>query len=210
MGSSVSIDSLIDVVDEEEPQVSRQAAQALLELGPGARAVLEASRSPYAVEALALDAIRGGADDRPRAPLAGSFLGTVVTVAGWFFIVYSIAINVSFLILTLLAMLDFASYRRKVQFAAYDESFAEPLARGVSVLMPAYNEELTIVASVQAMTSLRYPDFEVIVIDDGSKDDTVRDDGRGLRHGRVPAGPGADGGHQGRGAAPATSAPAAR
>lgn len=100
--------------------------------------------------------------------------GTVVTVLGWFFIGYSVAINLSFVVLTLLAMIDFASYRRKVQFAAYDESFAEPLARGISVLMPAYNEELTIVASVQAMTSLRYPDFEVIVIDDGSRDDTVR------------------------------------
>ncbi len=106
--------------------------------------------------------------------LSGGWVGTLLQVMGWFFIAYSVAINVSFIILTLLAMLDFASYRRKIQFAAYDESFAEPLARGVTVLMPAYNEELTIVASVQAMTSLRYPDFEVVVIDDGSKDDTVR------------------------------------
>ena len=106
--------------------------------------------------------------------LSGGWVGTLLQVMGWFFIAYSVAINVSFIGLTLLAMLDFASYRRKIQFAAYDESFAEPLARGVTVLMPAYNEELTIVASVQAMTSLRYPDFEVVVIDDGSKDDTVR------------------------------------
>lgn len=106
--------------------------------------------------------------------LSGGWVGALLQVMGWFFIAYSVAINASFIVLTLLAMLDFASYRRKIQFAAYDESFAEPLARGVTVLMPAYNEELTIVASVQAMTSLRYPDFEVVVIDDGSKDATVR------------------------------------
>lgn len=58
IGSSVAIDSLRDVVDEEEPQVSRQAALALLELGPGARSLLEASRSPYAGEALELEKIR--------------------------------------------------------------------------------------------------------------------------------------------------------
>ncbi|SDT14117.1 Glycosyltransferase, catalytic subunit of cellulose synthase and poly-beta-1,6-N-acetylglucosamine synthase [Nocardioides scoriae] len=98
---------------------------------------------------------------------------TLLWLLGWFFIAYSVAINASFIVLSLLAMGDFAAYRRKVRFAAYDESFAEPLARGVSVLMPAYDEELTIVASVQAMTSLRYPDFEVIVIDDGSRDSTV-------------------------------------
>ncbi len=100
-------------------------------------------------------------------------MSLLLTVLGWFFIAYSVAINLSFVVLTVLAMLDFVRYRRRLQFAAYDESFAEPLARGVTVLMPAYNEELTIVASVEAMTSLRYPDFEVVVIDDGSKDSTV-------------------------------------
>lgn len=59
VGSPESVQSLIEVVDEEEPQVSRQAAQALLELGPEARTLLEASTSPYAVEAVALQAIRG-------------------------------------------------------------------------------------------------------------------------------------------------------
>lgn len=97
----------------------------------------------------------------------------VIEAMAWFFIAYSVLINTSFLLLTVLAVTDFARYRRRVEFAGYDETFGEPLARGVSVLMPAYNESATIVASVQAMTAMRYPDFEVVVIDDGSKDDTV-------------------------------------
>lgn len=92
---------------------------------------------------------------------------------GIFFIIYSVAINTSFAILTCLAVAAYNSHHRRIGFAAYDESFADPLARGISVLMPAYNESATIVTSVNAMMSLRYPDFEVIVIDDGSKDDTV-------------------------------------
>jgi poly-beta-1,6-N-acetyl-D-glucosamine synthase len=43
----------------------------------------------------------------------------------------------------------------------------------VSVLVPAHNEEAVIVRSVRAMLALDYPDFEVIVIDDGSTDDTA-------------------------------------
>ena len=93
--------------------------------------------------------------------------------AGIGFAVYSVLINASFLVLTGLALADLLAYRRRVDFAGYDEWFQDPHTRGVSVLMPAYNESATIVQSVQAMTSLRYPDFEVVVIDDGSKDDTV-------------------------------------
>ncbi|HET9860748.1 MAG TPA: glycosyltransferase [Nocardioidaceae bacterium] len=103
-------------------------------------------------------------------------LGVVTAVmlaVGWFFVVYSLLINSSFLVLTFLAVVDFRSYLRRLDLAAYDETFGEPLAPGVSILMPAYNESAGIVESVRAMTSMRYPDFEVVVIDDGSTDDMV-------------------------------------
>ncbi|GAB5348402.1 glycosyltransferase family 2 protein [Alteriqipengyuania sp. 357] len=47
------------------------------------------------------------------------------------------------------------------------------LALPISVIAPAYNEELSIVESVKALLSLEYPDHEVIVVNDGSKDDTL-------------------------------------
>jgi cellulose synthase/poly-beta-1,6-N-acetylglucosamine synthase-like glycosyltransferase len=92
---------------------------------------------------------------------------------GWFFIGYSVLINTSFLALTFFAIMDFWAYLRRIDLAAYDETFAEPLTPGISILMPAYNESAGIVESVQAMTALRYPDFEVVVVDDGSTDDTT-------------------------------------
>jgi cellulose synthase/poly-beta-1,6-N-acetylglucosamine synthase-like glycosyltransferase len=44
---------------------------------------------------------------------------------------------------------------------------------GVTMILPAYNEEVVIVDSVRSVLAQDYPDLEVIVVSDGSKDSTV-------------------------------------
>ncbi len=61
---------------------------------------------------------------------------------------------------------------------AYDtEAAREALRRGeqtpVTLIVPAYNEALTIVDNAHSLLSLHYSDFEVIIVNDGSGDDTV-------------------------------------
>lgn len=46
-------------------------------------------------------------------------------------------------------------------------------APSISILAPAYNEEATCVQSVKSFLMLNYPSFEVMVINDGSKDKTM-------------------------------------
>ena len=43
----------------------------------------------------------------------------------------------------------------------------------VSVIVPAFNEAVAIVPVVRALLAFRYPEFEVIVVNDGSTDDTL-------------------------------------
>ncbi|MEQ3662558.1 MAG: glycosyltransferase family 2 protein, partial [Flavobacterium sp.] len=46
-------------------------------------------------------------------------------------------------------------------------------ALGVSIIAPAFNEGLTIVSNTKSLLSQEYPKFEVIIINDGSTDNTL-------------------------------------
>lgn len=49
-----------------------------------------------------------------------------------------------------------------------------PSAPPISMIAPAYNESASIVESTRSMLSIRYPHCEVLVVNDGSKDDTLQ------------------------------------
>ena len=44
----------------------------------------------------------------------------------------------------------------------------------VSLIVPAYNEAATILETVKNLLKLDYPEYEVIVVNDGSGDDTLK------------------------------------
>ncbi|SDP81141.1 glycosyltransferase family 2 protein [Lentzea jiangxiensis] len=99
-------------------------------------------------------------------------ISTVIVVANWFVLAYFLLLNTSYLGLILLAVREFRRHLRRRPYAGFDEAYTNPLTLGVSVVMPAHNEEATIVESVNAMLALRHPLFEVVVVDDGSTDGT--------------------------------------
>ena len=90
----------------------------------------------------------------------------------WFVLVYFVLLNSGYLVLIAIASIDVARWMRRFSFAGHDDIFANPLTPGVSVLVPAFNEELSIVESAHAMLAVKYPEFEVIIVDDGSTDAT--------------------------------------
>lgn len=80
--------------------------------------------------------------------------------------------------LTLL-LISFFSVRRDLERAqlgvgeAIDRSQRDAFSPLLSLIVPAYNEEVTIVESVRSLLRLEYPAYEVIMVNDGSKDRTV-------------------------------------
>jgi cellulose synthase/poly-beta-1,6-N-acetylglucosamine synthase-like glycosyltransferase len=86
---------------------------------------------------------------------------------------YFAAVNGVYLLFTAVAWLTITHHRRERAYSAVDEAFASPLTPPISVLLPAYNEEAGIVESVRSLLALHYPQHEVVVVNDGSTDDTM-------------------------------------
>jgi cellulose synthase/poly-beta-1,6-N-acetylglucosamine synthase-like glycosyltransferase len=61
---------------------------------------------------------------------------------------------------------------RRAAVKGHDDIFANPLTPGVTLVVPVCDTSLTLVASVHSMLAVRYPSFEVVVVDDGSADAT--------------------------------------
>ncbi len=92
----------------------------------------------------------------------------------WSMIFYVSASNAIYFFLMVLGFFALRSHRSRQNAEARAVLLNSPLLPEVSIIMPAYNEALTIGQSVRSMLDLQYPHYDVIVVNDGSKDDTMR------------------------------------
>lgn len=81
------------------------------------------------------------------------------------FIAFLILSGIRLLIIAILAL----KRRNKVRHLAPVNITSFPL---VSIIVPAYNEEVNVIASLNNLLQCTYPNFNIIFIDDGSKDNT--------------------------------------
>jgi cellulose synthase/poly-beta-1,6-N-acetylglucosamine synthase-like glycosyltransferase len=79
--------------------------------------------------------------------------------------------------LVLLALLSYRVLRRDQfasRFGRVHDMLASDTTPPVSIIIPAYNEAAGIVESVRSMVMLKYSKKEIIVVNDGSSDDTLQ------------------------------------
>jgi cellulose synthase/poly-beta-1,6-N-acetylglucosamine synthase-like glycosyltransferase len=102
-----------------------------------------------------------------------SVLDTALLVAGVITIGYFVVVNGTYLVFTLIAWRSLSSHLRSRTYSAVEEAFNSPFTPGITVILPAFNESAGIVESVYSLLTLRYPSYEVVVVNDGSTDDTL-------------------------------------
>lgn len=92
---------------------------------------------------------------------------------GYATIVYFIAMQAYMLFL---AVVSAAALRRNHHLRRYGrvgEMLSSRTTPPVSIIIAAYNEEVGIVDAVRSMSIVRYPRFEIVVVNDGSTDGTL-------------------------------------
>jgi len=105
---------------------------------------------------------------------AMAWLVYLVTTADVAILWYMLLVNSFFALLLVLAAPQLFSHWRFGSEDVLARSLTSSAVPRVSILVPAYNEAVTIVDSVRALLTLQYPYFEVVLVNDGSTDGSMQ------------------------------------
>ncbi|MFD2555197.1 glycosyltransferase family 2 protein [Sphingobacterium tabacisoli] len=92
------------------------------------------------------------------------------------YLIYFYATALALFYLGLMIMSYYNTLRYRYRYTEREESYLKDFpeeAPGISIVAPAFNEEVIIYDSVNSLLNLDYPTFEVIIVNDGSKDKTL-------------------------------------
>ena len=109
-------------------------------------------------------------------PIEHNFLYSAapyLNVANHFIAGYFLFVNTAYISMLLLAFSAIKRHSHHTQSMEKGNTFRSPFTKPVSLLVPIYNEELSIIGSVKSLLQLQYPQYEVILINDGSTDNTL-------------------------------------
>lgn len=105
--------------------------------------------------------------------VAGGYLVVVVLWLSAFFIFYFAALDIFYLSFIVMGMINLRKYKHYVQVVDFKALLKTSLTKPITLLVPAYNEERNILETVRSLLTLHYPQYEVLVINDGSDDETL-------------------------------------
>ena len=102
--------------------------------------------------------------------------GVFWTIIGWLnglVLAYFLILNPGYLLSCLAAFRSLRRYTRRLRALDLGDLLASRGVPPITLIAPAYNEEATCVEAIRSLLMLSYADFEVMVVNDGSRDDTL-------------------------------------
>jgi len=88
-------------------------------------------------------------------------------------VAYFVLLNLFYLLTSLVAFRALRRYSRRLELLDTEELIASGGVPPITLIAPAFNEEATCVEATRSLLTLRYPEYEILVVSDGSSDATV-------------------------------------
>ncbi len=99
-------------------------------------------------------------------------MSELILVVQWGFLAYFVVLNAGYLGLNTIAFVALWRYMQRQVLDNLPQMYSG-LEVPITLVVPAHNEAPTIATSVRSLFQLTYPEFEVVVVNDGSKDGTL-------------------------------------
>lgn len=98
----------------------------------------------------------------------------ILMIFNFIVLFYFLSLITIYIILNLVSFFRILRYKSKIEFADLERIFRLKNYKPISVIVPAFNEGNNIVENVKSLLQLIYPQFQLVVVNDGSKDDTLQ------------------------------------
>lgn len=93
--------------------------------------------------------------------------------SSYFILGYFLIINTLYFIFLIIARQEIKNFYKTYKYKNSNLIFQSKIIPPISILLPAYNEEHTIINSIRSLLLTHYPQLEIIVVNDGSTDETL-------------------------------------
>lgn len=97
----------------------------------------------------------------------------IIDLIQYIFFGFAFLAILSYVVLAIISIIETASYMKKNSFVNYNDIVSSSISPSISIIAPAYNETLNIVENVRSLLSNHYASYDVIIVNDGSKDDSL-------------------------------------
>ncbi|MFP4095693.1 MAG: glycosyltransferase family 2 protein [Cyclobacteriaceae bacterium] len=98
----------------------------------------------------------------------------ITFIAEHLIFVYAISLAIFCTLLALISLRETRTYMKRSRFDDNQALLNSTLTPSISLIVPMYNEGKSIIDSVRSLLSLRYSRYDVIVVNDGSTDHSLR------------------------------------
>ena len=95
-----------------------------------------------------------------------------ISFFNWFCMAFTIILSLIYIIQLIISFVKVRKNDKARQSNDYGRYVSSENLLPISLLIPAYNEQENIVSNIKSLMKIDYPQFEIVVVNDGSTDKT--------------------------------------